>query len=252
MKPLHLARKHQTPAPPGRHKTGPGQHATNPTARALGLTQGISTETKTHAASGRPVMAENPRQTAPARTQRAVPTQTQTHEALAPVPSASAATHTMLPSAMPKSSGMATPLPLPKKETKEQSSKQREPETPCVLTGTSPDHVDPAHTWPGTNALAAAMKTMELSPADLHSPRSRISTPYQPRNWHSLLQNHNLLDKYAHIPSSLQYSFNAGIKYITHTFIPPNDKSITTYQLFFQQIIDREFSTTRYEGPFSQ
>jgi len=112
--------------------------------------------------------------------------------------------------------------------------------------------VAPVHIQPGTDALAVAMGTMELNPAGLHNPEFRISTPYQPDKWHDLLQIHSLLDKYAHIPSSLQYGFNAGIKYIAHMFIPHNDKLIAMHQSFFQQIIDCEFSTTRYEGPFSQ
>src|SRR6266852_5846118 len=62
------------------------------------------------------------------------------------------------------------------------------------------------------------------------------------------LESNNLINKYSHIPTSLQYGFNAGIKYIAHTFTPPNHESISLYNDIFQQTIECEFSTGWYEG----
>lgn len=92
----------------------------------------------------------------------------------------------------------------------------------------------------------------EPKPAVLHSPSFQTRTPYHADKWHTLLESNNLLNKYRHIPTSLQYGFNAAIKYIARTFIPPNDESISVYHDVFQQTIEHEFSVGRYEGPFSQ
>jgi hypothetical protein len=94
--------------------------------------------------------------------------------------------------------------------------------------------------------------TTEHRLADWHNPKSKTSTPYRVEGWSTLLESHNLIDKYRHIPICLQYGFNVGVKYVAHTFTPPNDKSISSHQTIFQQAVKHEFDMGRYEGPFSQ
>jgi hypothetical protein len=93
---------------------------------------------------------------------------------------------------------------------------------------------------------------MELKPAGTHSPEFQTRTPYRASEWHSILESNNLLNKYRHIPISLQYGFNAAIKYIDRTFIPRNNESISVYHDIFQKSVEHEFNKGRYEGPFSQ
>ncbi len=135
---------------------------------------------------------------------------------------------------------------------KEPGSEWHVPATPSASTGTYPGRATPIHTPPGIAARAAATMTMVHKPADSHSPKPRTSTPLKADNWLILLHLHNLLDKYGHIPFSLQYGFNAGIKYIADTFTPPNDKSIKLYHDPFQQSIKNELAKGRYAGPLSQ
>ena len=95
--------------------------------------------------------------------------------------------------------------------------------------------------------------TMEHKPADLHNPRFQTKTPYHVDKWHALLDSNNLLSKYRHVPISLQFGFNAAIKYIVvRTFILPNDESISLYHDILKQTVEHEFSVGRYECPFSQ
>ncbi len=208
----------------------------------------ISPGTTMHATLSQPATAGEPNLVVATRH----PPRVQTRVGLVLAPSASAATLMMLLTAMPNSFGMGTPLSSHRKVTKVPNSGQQDPATPCASTGTCPGHAAPTHTFPGTAVPAVEAMTTEPSPADSLSPRFKTSTPYQPDKWRSLLQIHDLCDKYGHIPFSLQYGFNAGVKYIPTTFTPCNDKSITTYHEVFQQIITREFSVARYEGPFSQ
>ena len=93
---------------------------------------------------------------------------------------------------------------------------------------------------------------MELKPADSCNPNFPIRTPYHASEWLILLQSNNLHNKYRHIPTSLQYGFNAAIKYIASTFTPDNDESISTFNEVFQETVRHEFDTGRYEGPFLQ
>ena len=92
----------------------------------------------------------------------------------------------------------------------------------------------------------------ELNLADSPSPKFSISTPYIACGWLSYLESNNLLTKYRHIPTSLQHGFNAGIKYISSTFTPPNNESVSLFHDIFQHAVDHEFTVGRYEGPFSQ
>jgi hypothetical protein len=167
-------------------------------------------------------------------------------------PYASVETLTTSHSATPTSYGMATPPPLPEKVTKEPNSETPPQATPFAWTGTCQGRAAPTHTFPDTGALAAGTVTTEPKPADSRSPKFSTRTPYHANEWHTSLESHNLLSKYRHIPISLQHGFNAAIKYIDRTFTPSNNESVSMYHDVFQKTIEHEFSTGRYEGPFSQ
>ena len=173
-------------------------------------------------------------------------------EASARAPFASAKTPMTSPNVTLASYGMDTPLPSPAEATKEPSSALSTQATPFASISTCPRVVTPPLTFPDTAVLAAATTTMQPKAAASPSPNFRTSTPYIAEGWQSLLVANNLIDKYRHIPTSLQFSFNTGIKYITHTFTPPNDESVSLYHDTFQQTITHEFNKGRYEGPFSR
>jgi hypothetical protein len=147
---------------------------------------------------------------------------------------------------------MATPPPSLEKVTKEPSSALPIQATPCASTGTYQGRATPARISQGTAAPAAVATTTEPKHADLHSPKFRIRTPYHATEWQTLLEANSLPNKYRHIPISLQYGFNAAVKYIAHMFTPSNNESISVHNDIFQQSIAHEFSKGRYEGPFTQ
>ncbi len=238
---------------PGQPTAESDQGATSPTTWPQEVTPQTWSMTKVHAATGTPAPPEGAGLATPTplRTTRFL-ARVQMSAGSAPAPYALVATHTMSPNATPDSSGTAILLPLHKKGTKEPGSEWHVPATPSASTGTYPGRATPIHTPPGIAARAAATMTMVHKPADSHSPKPRTSTPLKADNWLILLHLHNLLDKYGHIPFSLQYGFNAGIKYIADTFTPPNDKSIKLYHDPFQQSIKNELAKGRYEGPLSQ
>src|SRR6267154_2143078 len=129
------------------------------------------------------------------------------------------------------------PLPLPKKETKEPSSEVPAQATPYASTGTYQNCATPTLISLGTDAPAAGTMTMEPKPAGLPNPKFRTSTPYHANEWHTILKSNSLLNKYRHIPISLQHGFNAAIKYIARTFTPPNNESVSVYHNIFQQSV---------------
>jgi len=184
------------------------------------------------AVTDRSATAKGPRPTTPIPARMArCPTPPQTRVASVAVPSTSVATRMTLHNVTHNSYGMATLL---RKETRVQSSEQRDQATLCALIGTCLYLAVPTPTFPVTAAPAAGVMTTKHNPAGLHNSEPKISTPCHPNKWLSLLQRHNLFDKYVHIPSSLQHGFNAGIKYITSTYTLPNDQSITTYHTYHQ------------------
>jgi len=176
----------------------------------------------------------------------------QTSGASVHVQFASAETPTMSPNAMQAPYGTGTPPPSPGEETREPSSAQQAQVTPSASTGTYPDPATPTHTYPDTVAPAVETLTMELSRVASLNLSSPTRTPYHTEQWTNLLIANNLIDKYHHIPTSLQHGFNAGIKYITRTYTPPNDESTSVHNNIFQQSVKLEFDKGRYEGPFSQ
>jgi hypothetical protein len=92
---------------------------------------------------------------------------------------------------------------------------------------------------------------MELRNALEHR-RINPLTPYKADEWERLLKEHRLLDKYTSIPCQIRHGFNLGIRPITVTYTPPNSSSLYTHAEEYQRITQREFSSCRYLGPFSE
>lgn len=63
---------------------------------------------------------------------------------------------------------------------------------------------------------------------------------------------YNLIDKYPDLPASLHSGFNLHIPVILRTQTPPNSVSLIEFRTAFDKILERELSTGRYVGPFSE
>ncbi|CAA7270452.1 unnamed protein product [Cyclocybe aegerita] len=92
---------------------------------------------------------------------------------------------------------------------------------------------------------------MELSDV-LERTKLNAGSPYKPAAWKQLLEQAGLLKHYPHLPDQLQLGFDAGIRPIHQTFIPPNNSSTSEYLSEFKHIIETEFKQSRYIGPLSR
>ena len=70
--------------------------------------------------------------------------------------------------------------------------------------------------------------------------------------WLKMLYTHNLLWKYPLLPTHIQFGFDANIRTITHTFTPPNNLSIPMHAAAFATVVENEFKSGRYLGPFTK
>ncbi|KAL7277636.1 hypothetical protein ACG7TL_008563 [Trametes sanguinea] len=77
-------------------------------------------------------------------------------------------------------------------------------------------------------------------------------TPLRADEWESQLRAVGLLDTYPQLVPSIRYGFVSDIPSIYCTFTPPNSHSLLSPAGEFQRIIDHEFATGRYIGPFSR
>jgi hypothetical protein len=79
-------------------------------------------------------------------------------------------------------------------------------------------------------------------------------TPYKPMAWEQALRQAGLLEKYKHLPSSMQFGFDLHIPRITRTQAPPNKDSIDLpeHAKAFHKIIAAEFEKGRYLSLCSQ
>ena len=77
-------------------------------------------------------------------------------------------------------------------------------------------------------------------------------TPYNPEAWECLLISSGLISRYAHIPESLCTSFTACTPLISSTYTPPNHPSILEHRDAFKSSVTKEFTLSRYLGPYSQ
>ena len=153
-----------------------------------------------------------------------------------PAPSALAATLTTCTTAHPKPCGMAPPHIVKRTRTVASPTPQG---ASYAWTGNAQMGVPQWPTTPGTNAPGVANKLTELRNV-LGRRRLDAGTPYDPSPWHRHLQAANLLDKYPTIPHCLQFSFDAGIRPISHTFAPPNRPTINEYKAEFDELVQIE------------
>jgi hypothetical protein len=102
-----------------------------------------------------------------------------------------------------------------------------------------------------TNAQVAERRATELRAALEHR-KAQALTPLKWDEWLRLLSATGLLCKYPHIPTSLRYGFDAGIRPLTTTFAPPNNNTLLALPHVFTDIIDHEFQCGRYIGPLSR
>ncbi|KAL7282059.1 hypothetical protein ACG7TL_003527 [Trametes sanguinea] len=82
--------------------------------------------------------------------------------------------------------------------------------------------------------------------------QQRPLTPLRADEWESQLRVAGLLDTYPHLVPSIRHGFISDIPSIYRTFTPLNSPSLFSPAGEFQRIIDHEFATGRYIGPFSR
>jgi hypothetical protein len=76
-------------------------------------------------------------------------------------------------------------------------------------------------------------------------------TPLRASAWQRLLESSGLVTRYPNLVSSILHGFDAGIKRIPITYAPPNGPSVSIYHTHFAEIVQIEFASGRYLGPFS-
>lgn len=91
---------------------------------------------------------------------------------------------------------------------------------------------------------------MVLKCALEHRSRQPV-TPYNHAVWEEQLRTYGLLNRYPTLPAGLQLGFNLHIPAIQHMQTPPNGSSLIIFRTAFEKILEREFTTGRYIGPFS-
>ena len=93
------------------------------------------------------------------------------------------------------------------------------------------------------------------SPTTKHTLQQRAMealTPYHSGAWAEELQKHGLCHRYPHLSENLVMGFDVGISVINETYAPPNDSSVKHFPSAYSAIVEREFATGRYLGPFSK
>ena len=123
--------------------------------------------------------------------------------------------------------------------------------TPYASTGKSPGDAALPATPSGTSAQDAGKLAMEPRRA-LERRRREALSPYNGEAWASELKCHNLHEKYPSLVSGLASGFDLGIPRITHTYTPPNHRSINLLADVYNSIVDNEFAMGRYLGPFTR
>jgi hypothetical protein len=102
---------------------------------------------------------------------------------------------------------------------------------------------DLAGAWQTTTTQLTCVPGVETRATEpklaLEARRLKALTPYHPRAWREALEEFDLLHRYPHILDCLKTSFSGGIPTITHTYIPPNNISITVHAEALQTIISK-------------
>ena len=123
-------------------------------------------------------------------------------------------------------------------------------ETPFATTGSYPKAAHPPPTPSATGVPDAEKHHTELKHV-LERRRLKPVSPYKHSAWSAELSRLGLLDKYPSIVDGLQFGFGLGIPHISNTYTPPNHPSIVNLPDVYNSIVDNEFETGRYIGPFT-
>ena len=102
-----------------------------------------------------------------------------------------------------------------------------------------------------TSAQAVAPRLMELKRA-VEQRKLNAFTPFIPDAWENLLRSANLVHKYPSIVNNMRFGFDIGVPYITTTRIPLSSASLLEHGEEFHRIIENEFRSKRYLGPFTR
>ena len=160
----------------------------------------------------------------------------------------SIATNTPSRNATGSSSGMVQ-QGLPGRTTREGWSLRTA--TPCASTGRSRGDAVPPVTPTGTDAQD--VENLATEPRDaLEQRRLEALSPYNNEAWAAELRRHNLCETYPSLVSGLTNGFDLGIPRISHTYTPPNHRSIILLADVYKTIINNEFAAGRYLGPFTR
>ena len=122
---------------------------------------------------------------------------------------------------------------------------------PSASTGKCPKAALPQVTPTATGAPGVEAATMEPKTALERRKREPLS-PYPPQAWASELLRHGLQSKYPSLVRGLTDGFDLGIPRISHTYTPPNHLSISSLPNVYRSIVDNEFATGRYLGPYTR
>ena len=77
-------------------------------------------------------------------------------------------------------------------------------------------------------------------------------TPYYGEAWAEQLSRLGLQEKYPCLVQGLAEGFDLGIPCIHRTYTPPNHPSVASLLNVYSSIIEKEFYTGCYIGPFSR
>ena len=161
--------------------------------------------------------------------------------------SASVATNIPSRNARMQSSGMVQQV-LPEKA---RVSWSRQTASRFASTGRPRGDALPSATPIDTDAQGVEDLTTELRGALEHR-RCNPLTPYIKEAWVVQLLSLGLEDRYPHLMRSLAEGFDLGVPLIRSTYAPPNHQSIQSLTNVYTKIIDNEFTSGRYIGPFTR
>ena len=161
--------------------------------------------------------------------------------------SASVATNIPSRNARTQSYGMGQQV-LPEKA---RDSWSRQTVSRFASIGRSRGDALPSATPTGTDVQGAEDPIMGLRDALEHR-RCNPLTPYIKEAWAEQLSSLGLEKRYPHLMRSLAEGFDLGVPLIRSTYAPLNHSSIQPLADVYSKIIDNEFTSGRYIGPFTR
>ena len=118
-------------------------------------------------------------------------------------------------------------------------------------TGRSQGDALPSATLINTDARGAEGPTTGLRAALEHRKYNPL-TPFKKEAWAEQLSSLGLEERYPHLMQSLVEGFDLGVPFIRSTYTPLNHLLIKSLTDVCSKIIDSEFTSGRYIGPFTQ